>query len=117
MKPVFTGGRAVALGLLLAVAGAADARVIKITIVKTESPTYTGQSFGAVGQYERVIGTASGELDPADRHNAIIQDLGLAPFHDFDSKVRADLKTELTAVKADIVSGKIKITSKNQPKS
>ncbi|MFF7246534.1 BMP family protein [Embleya sp. NPDC008237] len=43
--------------------------------------------------------------------------VGLAPFHDFDSKVPADLKSELTAVKADIVSGKIKITSKNQPKS
>ncbi|MGC0422609.1 BMP family lipoprotein [Embleya sp. AB8] len=43
--------------------------------------------------------------------------VGLAPFHDFDAKVPAELKTELNTVKADIVSGKIKITSKNQPKS
>lgn len=41
---------------------------------------------------------------------------GLAPFHDFDSKVPAALKTQLDQVKADIVSGAIKITSPTQPK-
>ena len=40
---------------------------------------------------------------------------GLAPFHDFDAKVPAELKTELDALKADIISGKIKIESKSQP--
>jgi basic membrane protein A len=40
---------------------------------------------------------------------------GLAPFHDFDSKVPADLKSELDQVKADIISGKIKLTSPSQP--
>jgi basic membrane protein A and related proteins len=40
---------------------------------------------------------------------------GLAPFHDFDSKVPADLKSQLDQVKADIISGKIKITSPSQP--
>ncbi len=40
---------------------------------------------------------------------------GLAPFHDFDSKVPADLKTELDTLKADITSGKITIESKSQP--
>jgi basic membrane protein A and related proteins len=40
---------------------------------------------------------------------------GLAPFHDFDSKVPADLKSELEALKADIMSGKITIESKAQP--
>ncbi|MYW04228.1 BMP family ABC transporter substrate-binding protein [Streptomyces sp. SID3343] len=42
--------------------------------------------------------------------------VGLSPFHDFESKVPAELKTELDKVKADIVSGTIKIQSKNQPK-
>lgn len=42
---------------------------------------------------------------------------GLAPFHDFDSKVPADLKTEVDALKADIISGKIKIESTSQPSS
>ena len=41
---------------------------------------------------------------------------GLAPFHDFESKVPAKLKSELDTIKQDIVSGKIKITSPSQPK-
>jgi basic membrane protein A len=41
---------------------------------------------------------------------------GLAPFHNFDSKIPAELKTELDQVKSDIESGKITITSPNQPK-
>jgi basic membrane protein A and related proteins len=40
---------------------------------------------------------------------------GLAPFHDWDSKVPASLKSQLDQVKADIISGKIKITSPSQP--
>ena len=40
---------------------------------------------------------------------------GLAPFHDFASKVPATLQSELNTVKADIISGTIKITSTNQP--
>ncbi|MBR7830148.1 BMP family ABC transporter substrate-binding protein [Actinospica sp. MGRD01-02] len=40
---------------------------------------------------------------------------GLAPFHDFASQVPASLQSELATVKADIISGKIKITSANQP--
>jgi basic membrane protein A len=40
---------------------------------------------------------------------------GLAPFHDFDSKVPSDLKSQLDQVKQDIISGKIKITSPSQP--
>ena len=41
---------------------------------------------------------------------------GLAPFHNFDSKVPANVKSELDQIKSDIVSGKIKITSPSQPK-
>lgn len=40
---------------------------------------------------------------------------GLAPFHDFASKVPASLQTQLTTVKAGIISGAIKITSPSQP--
>jgi basic membrane protein A and related proteins len=39
----------------------------------------------------------------------------LAPFHDFASKVPATLTTELATIKAQIISGAIAITSKNQP--
>ena len=45
------------------------------------------------------------------------QGTGLAPFHDFDSKVPADLKSEIDKIKADILSGAIKIESKSQPSS
>ncbi|MDQ1604274.1 MAG: basic rane protein [Actinomycetota bacterium] len=44
------------------------------------------------------------------------QGTGLAPFHEFASKVPSSLQSELTQVKADIISGKIKITSPAQPK-
>ena len=39
----------------------------------------------------------------------------LTPYNDFDSKVPAELKSEMEALKADIISGKIKIESKSQP--
>jgi basic membrane protein A len=45
------------------------------------------------------------------------QGTGLSPFHDFDSKVPADLKAEIDKIKADIVSHTIKIESKAQPSS
>jgi basic membrane protein A len=41
---------------------------------------------------------------------------GLAPFHDYASKVPASVQTELAQVKADIISGKIAITSPSVPK-
>jgi hypothetical protein len=62
----------------MGIACAADARVTKIEITSKESPTYGGASFGGVGQFEKLIGKVTGELDPADRHNAIIQDIELA---------------------------------------
>jgi basic membrane protein A len=40
---------------------------------------------------------------------------GLAPFHNFASKVPSSLKSELNSIKADIISGKIKIHSPSQP--
>jgi basic membrane protein A len=42
--------------------------------------------------------------------------VSLAPYHDFDSKVDPALKAEIEALKADIISGKIKVTSAAQPK-
>jgi basic membrane protein A len=42
---------------------------------------------------------------------------GLAPYHDFASKVPATLTSEIATVKAGIESGKIKITSPSQPKA
>ena len=71
--------RTLALAALAAAALAAEARVTKIEIATRESPAYGGVTFGDAGQYERLIGTLTGEVDPNDRRNAIIQDLQLAP--------------------------------------
>ncbi len=40
---------------------------------------------------------------------------GLSPFHDFDSKIPNEVKSDLDGIKSDIISGKIKIESKAQP--
>src|SRR5580765_2457565 len=64
---------------LLAMPSIADARVTKIVVEKKASPAFDGASFGAAGQYETLAGRAFGELDPNDPHNAIIQDIDLAP--------------------------------------
>src|SRR5947207_2914394 len=65
--------------LALIVPREALSKVTKVAIVARESPTYGGESFGTIGKYEKIIGTASGELDPADRRNSIITDIQFAP--------------------------------------
>src|ERR1700737_1778204 len=57
----------------------AQAGIPKITVTRIESPTFGGWSFGNVGQYEKLVGRVSGELDPANPHNSIITDISLAP--------------------------------------
>ncbi|WP_420313599.1 BMP family lipoprotein [Actinopolymorpha alba] len=42
---------------------------------------------------------------------------GLAPYHEWDSKIPADLKAEIDQLKKDIIDGKIAIKSKVQPQS
>jgi hypothetical protein len=81
-QPPRNTARAVALGsiaLAAMMACAAQARVTKINVATKVSPAYNGQSFGAAGQYETLSGTITGEVDPGDRRNAIIQDIQLAP--------------------------------------
>ena len=57
----------------------ADARIVKFEVTSKESPTFGGYSFAGVGQYEKLVGMASGELDPNDPKNSVIVDLQLAP--------------------------------------
>jgi hypothetical protein len=65
---------------------ASAAGVTRITInsvtdpaAPSQNPTFAGTSFGSVGTYQKIIGTASGVLDPNDPHNTLITDLQLAP--------------------------------------
>ena len=57
-------------------------RSIVIDPDRSQSPTFGGLSFGSVGQYEKLRGTAYGELDPADPRNAVITDIELAPVNE-----------------------------------
>ncbi len=62
--------------------------------------------------------TAAGGTFPTGSYIGVLKNngTGLAPFHDFESQVPAQLKAALAKVKADITSGKIVITSPSQPK-
>src|SRR5882724_1535388 len=48
-----------------------DARVTRIQIdaARSQSPTFGGFSWPGVGQYEKIVGTAFGEVNPHDRQN------------------------------------------------
>ncbi len=48
------------------------------TMFPGQSPTFGGLSFGSVGQYEKLRGTARGVLDPNDPLNKVIADIELA---------------------------------------
>ena len=71
---------------------------------------------GAVQTY---VTAAAGGTFPTGNYIGDLKNdgTGLAPFNQFDSKVPADLKSELDQVKADIISGKITVKSPSQPKS
>ena len=49
---------------------------VHLAITATED---VAGSWGSVGAYEKLSGTLRGEVDPKDPHNAVIQDLALAP--------------------------------------
>ena len=70
----------------------------------------------AVAVKGAVLDTAAGNFTGGNYIGTLANGgVGLAPFHNFDSQVPASLKTELDQVKADIISGTIKITSPSQP--
>src|SRR5215469_16320726 len=66
-----------ALGVALSF-GQAQARVVKFIVAQTRTFA-DGTSFGSVGQYQRLDGTAYFEVDPFDPAKANIVGLGEAP--------------------------------------
>ena len=64
--------------VFLFAAGSTHARVVRfeVTHVRTFA---SGTTFGSVGQYQRLDGTAYFEVDPRDPHNAVIVNLDKAP--------------------------------------
>ena len=59
----------------------AQARIthFDIDVTLSESPTFGGFSWPDVGQYEKIVGVAHGEVSPLDPQNAVITDIKLAP--------------------------------------
>ncbi|MBI4081702.1 MAG: hypothetical protein HY423_03745 [Candidatus Lambdaproteobacteria bacterium] len=53
--------------------------IAELVVEQVVSPMFEGMTFGAVGAYELWIGSARGELDPADALNAGIVNLERAP--------------------------------------
>jgi hypothetical protein len=67
------------IAVLALVAKPTEAHITRIQITAQESPTFGGYSWPGVGQYEKIVGKAFGEVDPTDPKNAVIVDIGLAP--------------------------------------
>jgi len=68
-----------AFGSVATLQSDALAKVVGFEIIKIESPAFGGRSFGGVGSYDRILARATIAVDPVDRHNATIIDIGLAP--------------------------------------
>ncbi|MDM4722425.1 BMP family ABC transporter substrate-binding protein [Micromonospora sp. WMMA1363] len=68
---------------------------------------------------EAVLKAAAGEkleANPGFLGTLANNGVSLAPYHDFDSKIPADLKAEVDKLKADIAAGTIKVESPSSPK-
>jgi Alpha/beta hydrolase domain len=76
LRPVWLAGLTLCIALY---AQTVQARIIRIEITGTDSPTYSGRTFGNVGAYEKLRGRAYGEVDPKLPENALITDIQLAP--------------------------------------
>ncbi|TMG85078.1 MAG: hypothetical protein E6H74_05410, partial [Betaproteobacteria bacterium] len=78
-KPMCFGFSAAVFMIALSLVSFAEARITQLQIVRLESPTFDGMTFGAVGAYEKITARASGEVDPTLPGNALITDIQFAP--------------------------------------
>jgi hypothetical protein len=63
----------------LAAAAPAHAEVTRLEVLSVQSPALDGRSFGAAGTYDKITARVTVALDPAERRNTPIADIGLAP--------------------------------------
>src|SRR5262245_42994511 len=83
------------LGLVISTS-AAHTRITRIVIDRVESPTFGNASFGNVGQYEKLVGRAYGELDPRDEVNSGIVYIDKAPLN---AAKRVEYSTDVLILK------------------
>jgi hypothetical protein len=71
----------VGIALTLLLSSTAQAKLTKFVIdnSRSESPTFGGHVFAGVGQYEKIVGTGFGEVNPNDAKNSVMVDIQLAP--------------------------------------
>ena len=70
------------------------AKILKLEIVRVDSPAFEGRNFGIVGTYDRIIARATIAVAPEDPHNSIITDIDRAP-HNPQGVVRAVADVEI----------------------
>jgi basic membrane protein A len=78
----------------------------------------TSVTKGLTSSVTTYLNSVAGGTFPTGGYIGTLQNggTGLAPYHDYASKVSSTLQTQLAKVKSDIESGAIKITSPSQPK-
>jgi hypothetical protein len=72
------------LALIIGVAGLAApaaAKVVKLEVLRIDTPAFEGRSFGTVGTYDRIIARATITVLPTDPRNAVIVDIDHAPLN------------------------------------
>src|SRR3984893_14981578 len=78
-KAMCFGFSAAVFVIAFSLAPVAEARITQLQVVRLESPTFGGMTFGAVGAYEKITARASGAPRPDLPANALITDIQFAP--------------------------------------
>src|ERR1700730_9247556 len=78
-KAMCFGFSAAVFVIAFSLAPVAEARITQLQVVRLESPTFGGMTFGTVGAYEKITARAFGEVDPNLPANALITDIQFAP--------------------------------------
>src|SRR5437762_4983237 len=78
-KPMGFGLLVTVFASALSLVGVAEARITQLQVVRLESPTFGGMTFGSVGAYEKITARAFGEVDPTLPGNALMTDIQFAP--------------------------------------
>jgi len=63
---------------MLLIPALSEARIISVQLTVDPNPAFGGYSWPGVGTYQKITGVAYAEVDPADRRNNVIVDIGLA---------------------------------------
>ncbi|MDR0285182.1 MAG: BMP family ABC transporter substrate-binding protein [Propionibacteriaceae bacterium] len=73
-----------------------------------------------IGQsvFDTIKGAESGSFDATPYVGTLANSgVGIAPYHNFDSKIPQAVKDKIESLKQDIISGKLKVTSPADPKT